>query len=57
MADDLTVHFLVGNFVGIGFGTDGSFYVIEVTKINLADVYFIFSVIICIWVSPLSHMT
>jgi len=57
MADGRTVHFLIGNFVGIGFGTDGSFYVFEVTKINLADVYFICSAIISTWVSPLSHKT
>jgi len=48
MADDLVVHFLTGNFVGIGFGIDGSFYVFEVSKIHLAGVYFICSNIICI---------
>jgi len=57
MADDLIVYFLIGNFVGIGFETGGSFCVTEATKINLAYVYFIFSAIICIWVSPLSHKT
>jgi len=59
MADDLIVHFLIGHVVGFGFGTDDSFYsyVLEVTKINLGDVYFIRSAIICIWVSLLSHKT
>jgi hypothetical protein len=55
MAEDLIVQFLIANFVGIGYGTDGSFYVFEDTKINLANVYFICHVITCIGVPPLSH--
>jgi len=57
MANDIIVHFLIGNIVGMDFGTDGSFYGFELTKINLADVYFVCSAIICIWVSPLSRKT